>query len=121
MKMWGSWEEDPLDLKCIRLDAMMAAGDFMDAEPEWSPKTLEDCYSEEFKHYTRVANYPLKRALKPTIHCFILDKDDNIVWEYCHDPYHAKQVILEKYDETHKILNTKTLEFVSLEEADDYE
>ena len=63
MKMWGSWEEDPLDLKCIRLDAMMAAGDFMDAEPEWSPKTLEDCYSEEFKHYTRVANYPLERAL----------------------------------------------------------
>jgi len=116
----GSWEEDPLDLRCIRLDAMMEAGLFVSPEV-WYPKTLDDCYTEEFKAYTRCANSPSGRALKPIIHCFILDKDDNIVHRYCHDPYHAKQVILEKYDETHKILNSKTLEFISLEEAELYE
>lgn len=117
----GSWKNDPLDIRCIRLDAEMDAG-FYHSEPlEWEPQTLEDCYSEEFKHYTRCSSYPLERALKPALHCFILDKDDNIVHRYCHDPFQAKQIILEKYDDSYRILDSRTLEFISLDEADDYE
>lgn len=120
-KMDGSWENDPLDLRCIELDALMEEGLFHSEPPEWEPKTLQDCYSEEFRTYTRCSSYPVERALKPRMHCFILDKDDNIVHKYCHDPYHALSVIQEKYDETHRIMNSKTLEFISLEEAEEYE
>ncbi|WP_406533407.1 hypothetical protein [Methanobrevibacter sp.] len=120
-KLDGSWENDPLDLRCIRLDAEMDAGFFHSEPSEWEPQNLKDCYTEEFKSYVRCSSYPVERALKPRLHCFILDEDDNIVHRKCHDPYHAKQVILEKYDETYRILNSKTLEFISLEEAETYE
>ena len=116
----GSWQNDPLDLRCIRLDAEMEQG-IWSLEKVWVPITLEDCYKPEFKDYTICASTPPERFLKKFIHCFILDSKDKIVERHLHDPYHAKQVILEKYDETHKILITRTLEFVSLEEAEDYE
>ena len=116
----GSWENDPLDMRCIRLDAENEAGQYYH-EDVWTPQTLEDCYKPEFKDYTICASTPPERFLKKFIHCFILDSKDNIVERHCHDPYHAKQVILEKYDETHKILITGTLEFMSLEGAEEYE
>ena len=64
---------------------------------------------------------PPDRFLKPFINCFIINGDDEIVERQAHDPYHAKQLILKEYDESHRILNSKTLEFISLEEADEYE
>ena len=117
----GTWQNDPLDLRCIRLDAEIEAGIYSRDTDVWSPKTLQDCYAPEFEDYTKCSSVPPERFLKPSHHCFILDKEDNIVEKYCHDPYHAKTIILEKYDKSHKILLTKTLEFVTLQEADEYE
>ena len=117
----GSWENDPLDLRCIRLDAEMEAGLFCSKEPVFIPRTLEDCYKPEFDDYTRCATAPKERFLKPLVHCFIINKDDDIVERDVHDPFLAKQKILKNYDKTHRIFITSELRFISLEEADAYE
>ena len=116
----GSWANDPLDLRTIRLDAEIEEGWWH--EEVWIPKTLNDCHDERFKDFTLCGSTKdSSRWKKPLIPTFILDANNNIVEHYCHDPYDARNRIIKDYDETHSILLAKTLEFISLKEAEAYE
>ena len=122
----GSWENDPLDLRSIRLDAEMEQG-IWPLEKVWVPETLSDCYTEEFEHYGLCCRSPHSRFLKKPIFTFIIDNKDRIVDRYVHDPYIAIEYIrnLAKENncsmEDYRIWLAKEKRFVSFEEAKEYE
>ena len=122
----GSWKNDPLDMRCIRLDAEIEQG-IWPLEKVWVPQTLSDCYTEEFEHYGLCCKTPPERFQKKIAWTFIIDKEDNIVDRYVHDPYVALEYIrnLAKENncnmEDYRIWLAKEKRFVSLEEAKEYE
>ena len=127
MSKWdGTWKNDPLDLRCIRLDAMMEQGNWP-LEDVWVPETLSDCYTEEFEHYGLCCKTPPSRLLKKPVWTFIIDKDDNIVDRYVHDPFIALEYIRNLANENncsiedYRIFLAKDKRFVSFEEAKEYE
>ena len=122
----GSWKNDPLDMRCIRLDAEIEQG-IWPLEDVWVPQTLSDCYTEEFEHYGLCCKTPPERFQKKIAWTFIIDKEDNIVDRYVHDPYVALEYIrnLAKENncsmEDYRIWLAKEKRFVSFEEAKKYE
>ncbi len=122
----GSWGNDPLDLRCIRIDAEMEQGLFS-SEEVWTPNTLQDCYSEEFEKYTLCCTSPPSRFLKKPIFTFIIDNMDMIVDRYVHDPYVAIERINELAKENkssiedYRIFIAREKKFISFEEAKKYE
>ena len=122
----GTWENDPLDLRSIRLDAEIEQG-IWPLEKVWVPQTLSDCYTEEFEHYGLCCKTPPERFQKKIAWTFIIDKEDNIVDRYVHDPYVALEYIrnLAKENncsmEDYRIWLAKEKRFVSFEEAEEYE
>ena len=122
----GSWKNDPLDMRCIRLDAEIEQG-IWPLEKVWVPQTLSDCYTEEFEHYGLCCKTPPERFQKKIVWTFIIDKEDNIVDRYVHDPYVAIEYIrnLAKENncsmEDYRIWLAKEKRFVSFKEAEDYE
>ena len=122
----GTWENDPLDLRSIRLDSEIEQG-IWPLEDVWVPQTLSDCYTEEFEHYGLCCKTPPERFQKKIAWTFIIDKDDNIVDRYVHDPYVALEYIrnLAKENncsmEDYRIWLAKEKKFVSFEEAKEYE
>ena len=122
----GTWTNDPLDMRCIRLDAEMEAG-MWKADDVWVPRTLSDCYTEEFENYGLCCRSPGSRFLKMPVWTFIIDKEDNIVDRHVHDPFIALDYIKELAEENncnmedYRIFLAREKKFVSFEEAKDYE
>ena len=122
----GTWENDPLDLRSIRFDSEIEQG-IWPLEDVWVPQTLSDCYTEEFEHYGLCCKTPPERFQKKIAWTFIIDKEDNIVDRYVHDPYVALEYIrnLAKENncsmEDYRIWLAKEKRFVSFEEAEEYE
>ena len=123
----GTWRNDPLDLRCIRLDCEMEQGIYRKDDDVWIPQTLSDCYSENFQHYGLCCTSTPSRFLKKPIFTFIIDKNDRIVDRYCHDPYVAIERIKElakenKCDmEDYRIFLPKEKRFLTFKEAKEYE
>lgn len=141
MTKWGSWEEDPLDLKCIRLDAEMEQMYTNHTEDEaakklqaWKPKTLQDLYvwkverPEDYQLYMNIfaAKEDSRTFKRKYIPCCILDKENNIVQE-AHDPVTARQDILElsvrnnNRMRDYQILCLKNLKVIPFKEVEKYE
>ena len=122
----GTWENDPLDLRSIRLDSEIEQG-IWPLEDVWVPQTLSDCYTEDFEHYGLCCKTPPERFQKKTVWTFIIDKDDNIVDRYVHDPFIALEYIRNLAEENncsiedYRIFIAREKRFVSFKEAEDYE
>lgn len=125
----GSWDNDPLDLRCIRLDAELEEiyGRADEDNTQWKPKNLQELYRiraedpDLFRALYAWGIMPPHRLGKQMLCCYVLDKDYNIVGEKCHDPYVALETIQELGNEDSKILVIKTLKEISIEEAQSYE
>ena len=138
----GSWRNDPLDLRCIRLDAENdAIGNHTQEEiwqerEKWFPKTLQDLFRikmedpnqwELYMFIVSGTTHTRSRDSKPYNPCCVLDNDNNIKVRWTHDPYCAREETLElsiknnNLMKDYKILCLRNLKVIPLEEVSKYE
>ena len=132
----GTWENDPLDLRGIRLDAeldQIYSGHEESDEYELI-QTLQDlyvCRAEDPKRFEIIGTkwatetkHTFGQKFQP---CVILNKKNEIVEYDCHNPRVALQKVLElsirnnNHMKDYQILRLSTLKMIPLEEAHDYE
>lgn len=133
----GSWKNDPLDLRCIRLDAEMEAkhGPKNPEDMEWKPASLQELYviraenPSLFKALHGWATQQPSRFGKKLCPCYVLDQENNIIpsIDKCSDPVTARHEILElsirenKMMSDYKILRIEDLKLLSFKEVNQYE
>ena len=124
----GTWGNDPLDLRCIRLDAEMEARHESSKPLFEKPTNFNELKAlakdrDNFEIY-KVRTCPPECFRKgiPYLPCDILDKDMNIVSK-CHNPVqaiHQIRKLVQTNDghiEDYCILNLRTLHCIPLHEV----
>ena len=128
----GTWENDPLDLRCIRLDAELEEARHYGDKPLPKCETLMDVYKlkeedpDEYDTYM-VSTCPPGRTGKKFYPCIILDEKLNVVDEDCRDPVVAHKKILElsiindKLMADYSIFLLREMKFVCFQRVEEYE